>query len=71
MTSNKQHDPRLKKNTLQNGKHIFLSFSMIGLGGCKFLNFFKNNKKQIKRQVERIKAGVNNDNWTLISSFIF
>ena len=38
--------------------------------GCKFLEYFKSSKKQVKRQVERIKAGVNNSNWVLIDSIM-
>ena len=38
--------------------------------GCKFYEFFKSDKKQIKRQIERIKAGINNDNWTLVKSLM-
>ena len=44
--------------------------SILFSSGCKFLELFKNDKKQIKRQVERIKAAINNDNWKLVNSLM-
>ena len=53
--------------------HLLAVLSITALlfsSGCKFLELFKSDKKQIRRQIERIKAAINNDNWNLVTSLM-
>ena len=53
--------------------YLIAIFSIINIflaSGCNFFEFFKSDKKQIKRQVERIKAGINSGKWQLVESLM-
>ena len=51
---------------------FIVAFSVATLfsSGCKFFEFFKSDKKQIIRQIDRMKAGINNLNWPLVQSLM-
>ncbi len=47
-----------------------LAASTLVFSGCEFLEYFKDPKKGISRRVERMKAAINGDNWTLAHSLM-
>ncbi len=49
---------------------LFLSVFCVMSSGCNFLDLFKSNKKQVMRQIDKMKASVNSAQWNVIETMM-